>query len=60
MISLLPDPVDKSLAFAYVGADAADPGTELDVLILGEQRTAVVLDGRHHRLERRARSPDAQ
>ena len=37
--------VDESLAFAYVSARAAEPGTELGVLILGERRSAVVLDG---------------
>ncbi len=37
--------VDKSLAFAYVSADAAEAGTGLSVLILGERRAAVVLDG---------------
>jgi len=37
--------VDKSLAFAYVRASAAEPGTELSVLILGVERSAVVLDG---------------
>ena len=37
--------VDKSLAFAYVSARAAEPGTALDVLILGERRNAVVLEG---------------
>ncbi len=37
--------VDKSLAFAYVTADHAEPGTELGVLILGEMKKATVLDG---------------
>jgi dimethylglycine dehydrogenase len=37
--------VDRSLAFAFVSEDAAAAGTELSVLILGEQRTATVLDG---------------
>lgn len=37
--------VDKSLAFAYVTADAAAAGTQLSVLILGVERDAVVLDG---------------
>ena len=37
--------VEKSLAFAYVDAAHAEPGTELSVLILGESRTARVLDG---------------
>ena len=37
--------VEKSLAFAYVDAAHADPGTELSVLILGESQTARVLDG---------------
>lgn len=35
--------VDKSLAFAYVHADHAEPGAELGVLILGEMRSATVL-----------------
>lgn len=37
--------VDKSLAFAYVDSRCGEPGTELSVLILGEPRNAVVLDG---------------
>ncbi len=37
--------VDKSLAFAYVTADHAAPGTELGVLILDEMKKATVLDG---------------
>ena len=37
--------VDKSLAFAYVTADHAAPGTELQVMILGKMHTATVLDG---------------
>lgn len=37
--------VEQSLAFAYVSASAAEPGTELSVLILGESRPATVLDG---------------
>jgi dimethylglycine dehydrogenase len=37
--------VGKSLAFAYVTADHAAPGTELEVMILGEKKPAVVLDG---------------
>lgn len=37
--------IDQSLAFAYVAADVAAPGTELSVLVLGEPRAAVVLDG---------------
>ena len=37
--------IDKSLAFAFVSENAASPGTELTVLILGEERTARVLDG---------------
>ncbi|MEM7338426.1 MAG: FAD-dependent oxidoreductase [Actinomycetota bacterium] len=37
--------VARSLAFAYVSADLAAAGTELSVLILGEQRPARVLDG---------------
>jgi dimethylglycine dehydrogenase len=37
--------VDKSPAFACVGADAAVPGTELTVLILGiERRSSVVAE----------------
>ncbi len=40
--------VRKSLAFAYVAETAATPGTELEVLILGEARPAVVLDGPVH------------
>lgn len=37
--------VEQSLAFAYVRAGVAEPGTQLSVLILGEERTAHVLDG---------------
>jgi dimethylglycine dehydrogenase len=37
--------VDQSLAFAYVRADDGAPGTSLTVLILGEHRSATVLDG---------------
>jgi len=37
--------VDKSLAFAYIDAAHGDAGNELSVLILGEPRTATVLDG---------------
>ncbi len=37
--------VDQSLAFAYVHAEHAAVGNELDVLILNERRRAVVLDG---------------
>ncbi len=37
--------VDQSLAFAYITASAVAPGTELSVLILGEERPATVLDG---------------
>ena len=36
--------VDQSLAFGYVTEEAAAPGTELGVLILGEMRRATVLD----------------
>jgi len=36
--------VEKSLAFAYIDAAHAEPGTELSVLILGESRIARVLD----------------
>jgi len=35
--------IDKSLAFAYVGADHAAPGTNLQVMILGELCAATVL-----------------
>jgi len=35
----------KSLAFAYVDTDWTTPGTELQVVILGEPRTARVLKG---------------
>ena len=35
--------VDKSLAFGYVEESHARPGTEMTVLILGEQRRATVL-----------------
>ena len=37
--------VDKSLAFAYVTANHAKPGNELGVMILGEMKSATVLDG---------------
>ena len=37
--------VEKSLAFGYVRARSAAPGTQLTVLILNEERRAVVLDG---------------
>ncbi len=37
--------VEQSLAFAYVDRSVAIPGTSLDVLLLGERRPAVVLDG---------------
>ena len=37
--------VDKSLAFAYIHAEHAAPGSELDVLMLGERRGAIVIDG---------------
>ena len=37
--------VEQSLAFAYVSAEVATPGTELSVLLLGESRAATVLDG---------------
>ncbi len=37
--------VDQSLAFAYIHASAAEPGTELSIMILGEHVPAVVLDG---------------
>ena len=36
--------VGKIVAFAYVQPAAAAPGTQLDVLLLGEPRAAVVLD----------------
>lgn len=35
--------VGKSLAFAYVHQDAAKPGTELEVMVLGTGRPALVL-----------------
>ena len=35
--------VEKSLAFAYVKPEAAEPGTELEVMVLGERRPARVL-----------------
>lgn len=35
--------VGKSLAFAYVQPDAAKPGTELEVMVLGTRRPALVL-----------------
>ncbi len=35
--------VEKSLAFAYVEPAAAAPGTELEVMVLGERRAARVL-----------------
>ena len=35
--------VGKSLAFAYVEPAAAAPGTELEVMVLGERRPARVL-----------------
>ena len=35
--------VDRSLAFAYVTADHAEPGRELGVMVLGEMKRAVVL-----------------
>ena len=34
----------KSIALAYVRTDLAKPGTELDVLVLGERRKAVVAE----------------
>ncbi len=37
--------VERSLAFAYVHAEHAGPGGQLDVLILGERRRATILDG---------------
>jgi len=37
--------VELSLAFAFVSADAAAPGTELEVLVLDRMRPATVLDG---------------
>lgn len=37
--------VDKSLAFAYVDGQHAEPGTALEVLILGDARPATVLAG---------------
>ena len=35
----------KSLAFCYVHPRVAAPGTELEILVLGERRKATVLDG---------------
>ena len=35
----------KSLAFCYVHPRAATPGTELEILVLGERRRATVLGG---------------
>ena len=35
--------VGKTLAFAYVGADYSIPGTEFDLLLIGERRRATVL-----------------
>ncbi len=37
--------VDQSLAFAYIHAEHAAAGNELDVLILGDRHRATVLDG---------------
>ncbi|MBV8450310.1 MAG: aminomethyltransferase family protein, partial [Hyphomicrobiales bacterium] len=37
--------VGKSLAFAYVDPDLALPGTEFEVLILGDRRKAQILEG---------------
>ncbi len=37
--------IDQSLAFAYIKAADAEPGTQLTVLILGEHVPATVLDG---------------
>lgn len=37
--------VGKSLAFAYVPPDLSAPGTRFDVVIFGERRAAVILDG---------------
>ncbi|MBV9054420.1 MAG: GcvT family protein [Hyphomicrobiales bacterium] len=37
--------VGKSLAFAYVDPDLALPGTEFEVLILGDRRKAHILEG---------------
>ena len=36
--------IGKSIALAYVRTDLAKPGTELDVLVLGERRKAVVAE----------------
>lgn len=36
--------VEKSLAFGYVNPKAAVPGTELEIMVLGERRPAKVLD----------------
>ena len=35
--------VGKTLAFAYVGPQYAEPGTEFEFLIIGERRRATVL-----------------
>ena len=37
--------VGKTLAFAYVKPDAAQPGTHLTVDVMGQERSAKVLDG---------------
>ena len=36
--------VEKSLALAYVKPDAAEPGTELEIEILGDRRPATVVE----------------
>ena len=35
--------VGRILAFAYIKPHAAEPGTELDVVIMNEKRSAIVL-----------------
>ena len=50
--------VGKSLAFAYVKPSAAKPGTELEVMVLGEKRPARVLaDAVYDPANERPRTP---
>ena len=47
--------VDQSIAFAFVEPDCAEPGSELEIAMLGERRVARVLaeplyDARNRRL----------
>jgi glycine cleavage system aminomethyltransferase T len=47
--------VERSIAFAYLPVEQAEPGTELQVEILGERRSATVVpqplyDPRNERL----------